>query len=133
MKTLLAFLLLTGTAFCQNGFPPYPGYPDASKAPVQAQTFRLDLNAMGRDLAPLSRQLPALVDLPDPNRNRFNAPPVTQAPIKIRDNQGRIVGSIQTRPNGVVTIRDSRGRATQTATVHGGTYALRSSTPTKGK
>jgi hypothetical protein len=131
MRTLLAFLLLTGTAFCQNGFPPYPGYPDAAFAPQPPHRVELNLDAMGRDLAPMAFQPRSYSQWLADNQPRYVAPPVTQVPIKIRDNQGRVVGSVQTRSNGVVTIRDSRGRATQTATVRGGTYTLRSQTGTK--
>ena len=130
MRALLAFLAISSaSAFCQqNDFPPYPGYPNTEFAPKHdIRDFNLDVIAMGNSLSPLSYRPRSYAQFLEDNKPRFVAPPVTANPIKIRDAQGRLQGTIQTRPNGTITFRDNRGRVTQTGTVRAGTITLRDS------
>jgi len=64
-------------------------------------------------------------NVPQMGHNRPN----NSQPVKIRDSQGRITGTLSVRPNGEVTVRDNRGRVSTTATVRAGTINQRS---TKG-
>ena len=127
MKTLFAFLLLSTGAFCQQNAPfPYPEYPDAAFAPVHdIRDFNLDLNAMAKDLSPMSYRPRSYFQYLEDSKPKFVAPPVTPNPIKVRDQMGRVVGTVQTRSNGVVTVRDARGHVTHTATVRGNSVTVK--------
>ena len=120
MKTLLAFLVLSGTAFCQNGFPPYPNYPDTNFAPkYQWKDYPIDVNRMAESFNFGANQKP------------FNGVATVPAPVRIRDAQGRLVGNVQMRPNGVITVRNRRGQVTQTGTVRAGSITIRPTTNTR--
>jgi hypothetical protein len=127
MKTLFAFLLLTTGAFCQqNAIFPYPEYPDTAMAPVHdIRDFNLDVIAMATSLSPHSYRHRSYGQWLQDQQPKLIVPPVTPNPIKIRDNQGRITGTIQQRSNGLVTVRDARGRVTHTATVRGNSITVK--------
>lgn len=53
------------------------------------------------------------------------APPVLSPnPVRILNNRGQIVGSVNQRPNGVITQRDTQGRTVATATVRAGSVRI---------
>ena len=129
MKTLLTFLLLSGSAFCQqNDFPPYPGYPDAQFAQVHEWKDHPlnidDMIATAAHFAPLAFRPPSYTQWLADQEPKFIPPPKTKNPIRITNNRGQLQGTIQTRPNGTVVLRDRQGRTVQTATLKAGTYVI---------
>ena len=132
MKTLFALLIMSSTALCQQ-----PKNWEEAFRPAQSpwRGVEIDINGMAKAFAPLAykpRSYAEYMASPDapPNPAQSGNIQIGNQPIRIRDAQGRGIGNLSIRSNGLITVRDSRGRITSTATVRAGTIN-QTRTPTR--
>jgi hypothetical protein len=128
MKTLLAFLLLSGFAAAQ----PFPQGFGGQPAPQrQWRDYNLDPVMMAESFSDTAFRPRSYAQYLADNQPKMIVPAPGSKPMRIQDKQGRLQATIQTRPNGEVVVRDHYGRTVQTGTVRGGVVTMRN-TP-KGK
>ena len=142
MKTLFALLVMSSTALCQQPqdwtvrFVPerrqWPVEPEVP--PRKWKDYRIDIEGMAHAFAPMAYQPRSYMEYmasPDapPNPSNMHLQMQSQMPgnqpVRLRDSQGRVTGTLSVRPNGEVTVRDNRGRVSTTATVRAGAISQR--------
>ena len=152
MKTLVTFAFITLSSVAQAQQPkdwteeswsPARTWPVEPEVPPRKwKDYNINIEGMARTFAPMayepqsyqqymnSGMQPKSYPQMHPNMPQMgHIRPNNSQPVKIRDSQGRITGTLFVRPNGEVTVRDNRGRVSTTATVRAGTINQRS---TKG-
>jgi len=145
MKTLITFAFITLTTVAQAQQPedwtkefsgPGRTWPVEPEVPPRKwKDYKIDIEGMARTFAPMAyepqsyqqymdsgMQPKPYPQMPYPGQPRL---PGNQ-PVRLRDAQGRVTGTLSVRPNGEVTVRDNRGRVSTTATVRAGTINQRS-------